>query len=253
MEDDSPLLTPEEPRRAEPDASRAKQNRRDDSPLLTPEEPRQEADASRVKHAKRPRPAAEAAAPEEPEVAFCRSDSSTLGAFGKTSSAEKYRKIEKVGVGAYGNVFKAENCETKEIVAIKVTFRQEDPLVGGFPVSLLREIGILKRVRHENIVQIHEVAHTPQGDPLVVMEFCQASLLELIHSQKTCLSAKSNTSFGRFSMQQTTCTNGASSIETWRPRTCSSTFQGRLRFVTLGSHEWPLLKTMSLASSLPRV
>lgn len=188
MEDDSPLLTPEEPRRAEPDASRAKQNRRDDSPLLTPEEPRQEADASRVKHAKRPRPAAEAAAPEEPEVAFCRSDSSTLGAFGKTSSAEKYRKIEKVGVGAYGNVFKAENCETKEIVAIKVTFRQEDPLVGGFPVSLLREIGILKRVRHENIVQIHEVAHTPQGDPLVVMEFCQASLLELIHSQKHDLS-----------------------------------------------------------------
>lgn len=112
----------------------------------------------------------------------------SVASFGVAPSAEKYQRIAKVGVGAYGNVFKAENTETKEIVAIKATFRKEDPILGGFPLSLLREVCILRRVQHENIVQIHEVAQTANGDPLIVMEFCQASLLELISSQKHDLS-----------------------------------------------------------------
>jgi len=125
---------------------------------------------------------------DESEPTLCRSDSSYLGGFGTTPSAEKYRKLEKVGVGAYGSVFMAENSETKEIVAIKAASRKEDPVFGGFPLSLLREINILRSVQHENIVKMYEIAHTPSGDPLIVMEFCQASLLELIHSQKHDLS-----------------------------------------------------------------
>jgi len=77
----------------------------------------------------------------------------------------------------------SENTETKEIVAVKVTTRLEDPMLGGFPLSLLREICILKRLKHDNIVKIHEVAATPQGDPLIVMEYCQSSLLELLNSR----------------------------------------------------------------------
>jgi len=114
--------------------------------------------------------------------------SGIVGSFGSTNSANKYKKIKKVGVGAYGNVFMAENEHTKEVVAIKVTSRQEDPILGGFPLSLLREIEILRRVSHENIVQIHEIACTPTGEPLIVMEFCQASLLELLNSRKHDLS-----------------------------------------------------------------
>lgn len=53
--------------------------------------------------------------------------------------------------------------------------KKEDPIFGGFPLSLLREINILRSVRHENIVQLHEVAHTTQGDPLLVMEFCPSA------------------------------------------------------------------------------
>eukprot|EP00933_Yihiella_yeosuensis_P041780 TRINITY_DN3618_c0_g4_i1.p1 TRINITY_DN3618_c0_g4~~TRINITY_DN3618_c0_g4_i1.p1 ORF type:complete len:539 (+),score=126.39 TRINITY_DN3618_c0_g4_i1:164-1780(+) len=165
----------------------------DDSPLLTPEAPGESAPTSApsrgsrataangngLSHGKRERD-------PEPErnPAPIRSDSSYLGGFGATPSAEKYRKIEKVGVGAYGSVFKAENTETKEIVAIKAASKKEDPVYGGFPLSLLREISILRGIKHENIVQMYEIAHTPQGDPLIVMEFCQASLLELIHSKK---------------------------------------------------------------------
>lgn len=166
---DDPLLTPE------------------DKPLLTPEE-EGDAKVSRNGNGKRPReekvdvpPATQSALP---------TPSPFLG--GASPSAEKYRKLDKVGVGAYGSVFMAENSETKEIVAIKQACRKEDPMLGGFPVSLLREISILMSLQtphqHENIVKLFEVAHTPQGDPLMVMEFCQASLLELIHSTKHDLS-----------------------------------------------------------------
>lgn len=90
--------------------------------------------------------------------------------------------MEKVGVGAYGSVFRAKCIETNAIVALKETTRAEDVRLGGFPLSLLREISILRRVNHENIVQIIEVVSTHEGNPLLVMEFCQASLLELLHS-----------------------------------------------------------------------
>ena len=50
----------------------------------------------------------------------------------------------------------------------QVTSRMEDPILGGFPLSLLREICILKRLKHDNIVKIFEIAATPSGDPLIV-------------------------------------------------------------------------------------
>eukprot|EP00747_Dinoflagellata_sp_TGD_P212881 gnl/TRDRNA2_/TRDRNA2_85920_c0_seq1.p1 gnl/TRDRNA2_/TRDRNA2_85920_c0~~gnl/TRDRNA2_/TRDRNA2_85920_c0_seq1.p1 ORF type:complete len:564 (+),score=141.04 gnl/TRDRNA2_/TRDRNA2_85920_c0_seq1:70-1761(+) len=107
---------------------------------------------------------------------------------GLEGNMNNYRKIKKVGVGAYGSVFMAENTETKEIVAVKVTSRNEDPVLGGFPLSLLREIGILRKLSHDNIVKIHEVSKTAAGDPLIVMEFCQSSLQELLNSRKHGLS-----------------------------------------------------------------
>lgn len=181
MAEDSPLLTPEEERGGGSRASK---------PLLTPEEERKEKGPAR-QSLKRDR------AGHEDDGPRGGANNSTLRGgpaampsteFGATASAEKYRKIEKVGVGAYGSVYMAENTETKEIVAIKATFRKEDPVLGGFPLSLLREITILRRVKHDNIVQILEIAQTPSGDPLMVMEFCQASLLELLNSQRHDLS-----------------------------------------------------------------
>jgi len=156
----------------------------DDSPLLTPERAALRAPpavpVAAQSNGKRSRPGEETPLPTPSPF--------VMPGFGASPAAEKYRKIEKVGVGAYGSVFKAENTETKEIVAIKAASRKEDPVWGGFPLSLLREISILRSVRHENIVQMHEIAHTTGGDPLIVMEFCQASLLELIHSPKHDLS-----------------------------------------------------------------
>lgn len=172
MDEDSPLLTPEAPADAGPTTVAPSRGQRSGASAHASAK-----NNGKSSH-KRDKPDA------GNESALQRADSSYLGGFGTTPSAEKYRKIERVGVGAYGSVFMAENSETKEIVAIKAASKKEDPVYGGFPLSLLREINILRSVNHENIVKMHEIAHTSQGDPLIVMEFCQASLLELINSPK---------------------------------------------------------------------
>ena len=61
---------------------------------------------------------------------------------------EKYQKIEKLGEGTYGIVYKAQNKETGEIVALKrIRLDNEEE------VSDIREISILKELRHPNIVR----------------------------------------------------------------------------------------------------
>ena len=54
----------------------------------------------------------------------------------------KYEKIEKIGEGTYGTVFKAKNRETGEVVALKRVQLDDDD--EGVPSSALREICILK-------------------------------------------------------------------------------------------------------------
>ncbi len=64
---------------------------------------------------------------------------------------EKYEKGEKLGEGTYGVVSKARNLETGEIVAVKkIKFEQEDE---GVPSTTLREISLLKSLRHPNLVK----------------------------------------------------------------------------------------------------
>lgn len=55
---------------------------------------------------------------------------------------QKYEKLEKIGEGTYGTVFKGKNRETMEIVALKRVRLDEDD--EGVPSSALREICLLK-------------------------------------------------------------------------------------------------------------
>lgn len=63
---------------------------------------------------------------------------------------EKYVKLDKVGEGTYGVVYRARESETDTIVALKrVRFLDED---AGIPTTALREISVLKELSHPNIV-----------------------------------------------------------------------------------------------------
>ena len=59
--------------------------------------------------------------------------------------------MDKLGEGTYGVVYKAKNLETGEIVAIKkIRLEKEDD---GVPSTAIREISLLKNLRHPNVVE----------------------------------------------------------------------------------------------------
>ncbi|KAF9587717.1 hypothetical protein IFM89_004694 [Coptis chinensis] len=61
-----------------------------------------------------------------------------------------------LGVGTFAKVYVARNLSTNECVAIKI-LDKEKIMKGGFIAHIKREIEILRRVRHPNIVQLFEV------------------------------------------------------------------------------------------------
>jgi len=74
-----------------------------------------------------------------------------------TSRGEIYQKIEKVGEGTYGVVYKAIDTRTGELVAMKkIRSESEDE---GVPSTTIREIAFLKELQHPNIVALREVLH----------------------------------------------------------------------------------------------
>ncbi|KAK7083516.1 Cyclin-dependent kinase 2 [Halocaridina rubra] len=81
-------------------------------------------------------------------------------------SVSDYEKIEKIGEGTYGVVYKAQDRITKRIVALK-KIRLENE-ADGVPSTTLREISLLKELDHENIVRLLNVVH---GDRKLYMVF----------------------------------------------------------------------------------
>jgi serine/threonine protein kinase len=64
---------------------------------------------------------------------------------------ERYEKLEKVGEGTYGVVYKARDTQTKEIVALKkIRLENEEE---GMPSTAMREISLLNELKHPNIVE----------------------------------------------------------------------------------------------------
>jgi len=92
---------------------------------------------------------------------------------------QRYEKLEKIGEGTYGTVFKAKNKETQEIVALKRVRLDDDD--EGVPSSALREICLLKELKHRNIVRLHDVLHSDRKLTLV-FEHCDQDLKKYFDS-----------------------------------------------------------------------
>jgi cyclin-dependent kinase 10 len=64
------------------------------------------------------------------------------------------------------------DSKTKQIVALKKIRMERE--TDGMPVSSLREISILKRMKHQNIVNVNDVAVGPRLESIfLVMEYCE--------------------------------------------------------------------------------
>jgi len=68
---------------------------------------------------------------------------------------DDYLKIEKIGEGTYGVVYKAKNRKTGVMVALKKIRLENDE--EGVPSTAIREISLLKELQHSNIVCLEDV------------------------------------------------------------------------------------------------
>lgn len=65
--------------------------------------------------------------------------------------ASAYQKIEKIGEGTYGVVYKALDRNSGKTVALKkIRLESEEE---GVPSTAIREISVLKELQHDNIVR----------------------------------------------------------------------------------------------------
>ena len=103
---------------------------------------------------------------------------------GSCRSVADFQKLNRVGEGTYGVVYRAKDTTAGQIVALKRV--RMDKEKEGLPISSLREINLLMKIKHKNIVKLKEVA---VGRPLeyifLVMEYCEHDLAGLLDNMLT--------------------------------------------------------------------
>ncbi|XP_028923267.1 cyclin-dependent kinase 16 isoform X4 [Ornithorhynchus anatinus] len=81
--------------------------------------------------------------------------------FGKL---ETYVKLDKLGEGTYATVYKGKSKLTDNLVALKeIRLEHEE----GAPCTAIREVSLLKDLKHANIVTLHDIIHTDKSLTLV--------------------------------------------------------------------------------------
>jgi cyclin-dependent kinase 10 len=96
-------------------------------------------------------------------------------------SVECFEKINTLGQGTYGIVYRVRDKATKREYALKKVKVDKDLFRDGFPISCLREISILKSCDHENVVQLKEVVVGNELEKIyLVMEYCEQDLASLL-------------------------------------------------------------------------
>lgn len=84
----------------------------------------------------------------------------------KCNSASNYKKVKLVGRGAFGLVYKATQYNTKEEKSRTVALKQikTEGIKEGFPTTALREIAIMRHLKHPNIIELEDIVYTPPND-----------------------------------------------------------------------------------------
>ena len=98
-----------------------------------------------------------------------------LISLGQCTSVDAFEKLNQLGEGsknicsadriyhahipiAYGVVFRAQERTSSRVVALKQVRMQPEERHNGVPITALREISILRSLRHHNIVNVLDVA-----------------------------------------------------------------------------------------------
>ncbi len=96
------------------------------------------------------------------------------------SPSPQYERVGKIGEGTYGVVYKALDSTTGRFLALKqIRLEQEEE---GVPSTAIREIALLKELRHENVVALEDVVHEDRKLHLV-FEFLDLDLKKHMDSE----------------------------------------------------------------------
>lgn len=95
----------------------------------------------------------------------------------------KYEKINKIGKGTFGEVFRARHKGTQKEVALKKILMDNEQ--EGFPITAIREIKLLRSYKDENVVNLIEVCRSStevngKAISYLVFDFCHHDLAGLI-------------------------------------------------------------------------
>ncbi|XP_041124767.1 cyclin-dependent kinase 1-B-like isoform X1 [Polyodon spathula] len=94
-------------------------------------------------------------------------------------SMDDYVKIEKIGEGTYGVVYKGRHKATGQVVAMKkIRLESEEE---GVPSTAIREISLLKELQHPNIVCLQDVL-MQESRLYLVFEFLSMDLKKYLDS-----------------------------------------------------------------------
>ena len=99
--------------------------------------------------------------------------------YGRCRPVTEFEKLNRIGEGTYGVVYRARDTVSHEIVALKKVRMEREK--DGIPLSGLREISLLLNLGHKNIVQLKEVVVGRHLDSIfLVMEYCEQDLASLL-------------------------------------------------------------------------
>ena len=96
-----------------------------------------------------------------------------LGAMTSERFDERFELEARIGSGAMGEVFRARDPATGEVVAIKILPGSQGPLAERFT----REIEMLAELDHPGIVRYISHGVTLAGEPFLVMEWLDGEVL----------------------------------------------------------------------------
>lgn len=77
---------------------------------------------------------------------------------------ESYAKLQRLGKGTYATVYMGRSRLSNDLVALKEILKEHDE---GAPCTAIREVSLLRLLRHNNIVTLHDICHTPKKLTLV--------------------------------------------------------------------------------------
>lgn len=90
-----------------------------------------------------------------------------------------FEKLNLLGEGTYGSVYRALDKSTGDLVALKKIRPVKEK--SGFPLTSIREVQLLQQITHPNIIRLREMAVGRKVENIfLVFDYCQYDLATLI-------------------------------------------------------------------------